>query len=55
LSPVLDEPLGHPLLAALFGIVGDRRGTGTRVLLGGVRKETLEQLRLPGRRLDVAS
>ena len=55
LTPVLDEPLGHPFLAALLGVVGDGRGTGAGMLLGGVLEEPLEEFGLPRRRLDVAS
>ena len=55
LTPVLDEPLGHPFLPALLGVVGDGGGTGARVLLGCVLEEPLEELGLPRRRLDVAS
>jgi hypothetical protein len=53
--PVLHEPLGHPALASLFRVVGDRLRAGAAVLDAGLAQERVEQLGLAARRLDVGA
>ena len=52
-APVLHEPLGHPRLAALLGVVGHRLRAGASVLGAGLAQERVEDLGLAARGLDV--